>query len=84
MYLFRKLNIVSRLASHSAKYEDDTGKPPTDVVLTKEELKEVYDYFKDYPKFLMESYNAQQTTLLGLTIHAEYEGNTNFRMIDYK
>lgn len=84
MYLFRKLNIVSRLANYSAKYEDDTGKPPTDVVLTEEELKEVYDYFKDYPKFLMESYSPQQTTLLGLTIHAEYEGNTNFRMIDYK
>lgn len=46
MYLFRKKDIVNRIADYSTKFEIESGKPPTDIVLNKEELKEVYDYFK--------------------------------------
>lgn len=84
MRLFRKKEIISRILDYSAKFEIESGNPPTDILLNKEELKEVYDYFKGWDTFLLESYNKQQNMVLGLIIHAEHEGNTNFRMIDYK
>lgn len=84
MFLFRKKDIYQRILEQCSKYEIASGKPPTDVVLSKEELREVYTYFKDYAVFLTESYNVQQNMIGGLVIHAEYQGNTNFRMIDYK
>lgn len=84
MYLFHKKDICQRILEQCSKYEITSGKPPTDVVLSREELQEVYNYFKDYSLFRTGSFTIQQNTIYGLTIHAEYEGNTNFRMIDYK
>ena len=84
MFLFRKKDIYQRILEQCSKYEIASGKPPTDVVLSKEELQEIYNYFKDCTLFRTESCNAQQNMIAGLVIHAEYEGNTNFRMIDYK
>lgn len=84
MFLFRKKDIYQRILEQCSKYEIASGKPPTDIILSREELHEVYNYFKDYSVFRVESFNVQQNMINGLVIHAEYEGNTNFRMIDYK
>ena len=84
MFLFRKKDIYQRILEQCSKYEIASGNPPTDIVLSKEELQELYTYLKDYTIFRTESFNVQQNMIAGLVIHAEYEGNTNFRMIDYK
>ena len=84
MFLFRKKDIYQRILEQISKYEIASGKPPTDIVLSKEELQEMYNYFKDYTVFRTESYNVQQNMIAGLVIHAIHEGNANFRMIDYK
>lgn len=84
MFLFRKKDIYQRILEQIGKYEIASGKPPTDVVLSKEELQEIYNYFSEYTVFRTESFNVQQHMIAGLVIHAIHEGNTNFRMIDYK
>ena len=78
MFLFRK-TILDDLVKQQDEYYKKTGQFPTDVILSKQELKEVIK--ESAPLFTwvrkQPSYNGG-FMIYGLVVHLDYKGNTEF------
>lgn len=82
MFLFRK-TILDDLTEQQHQYYRKTGQLPTDVVLSKEELKEVikesaplFTWARKQPNF------TDGFMVYGLVVHLDRKGNTQFSYDD--